>query len=79
MRGIGPFQTGQLSSDLFLTPVVFASDDWEIQEPTVTITRTQFWAAVRSDLGSVASCMSLSGLYGPWRFEDLARKLGLEP
>lgn len=26
------------------------ADDWEIQEPTVTITRTQFWEAMNTDL-----------------------------
>lgn len=51
------------------------ADDWEIQEPTVTITRAQFWEAVQTVLLE-------SGGDRPYdwtmRMGDLARRLGLE-
>lgn len=35
-------------SQSFLKQDILA-DDWEIQEPTVTITRSQFWEAVNAE------------------------------
>jgi hypothetical protein len=57
------------------------ADDWEIQEPTVTITRAQFWTAAKDCLS--ASGWVSNGPDGP-RFpisvapDELAKKLGLE-
>ena len=51
------------------------ADDWEIQEPTVTITLAQFWEAVN------ASSSSRLGqeVFLNWQgIEELARRLGLE-
>lgn len=48
------------------------ANDWEIQEPTVTITRTQFWKAVESVRASGAN------MYGYPQPEALACMLGLE-
>lgn len=53
------------SGDFVEQPLVvdqIIADDWEIQEPAVTITRTQYWDAVRET--------ATPG--------GLARKLGLE-
>ncbi len=49
------------------------ADDWEIQEPTVTISRSQFWEAWTEarDEGSTGWTMTCYA-------QQLARKLGLE-
>lgn len=67
-----------------LTVECLTSDDWEIQEPTVTITRTQFWGAFGATLKwwQVESrpkfTMFDQTLQFPGRFgEEMARKLGL--
>ncbi len=52
------------------------SETWEIQEPAVTITWTQFWRAVDS------ARMYIGRLHGKDDAEfqgELARRLGLEP
>ncbi len=52
------------------------ADDWEVLEPTVTITRTQFWIAVN---GASSSQLGQEMRLDYPVFERLARKLGLEP
>lgn len=47
------------------------ADDWEIQEPTVTITASQFWEAIEATWGKCDDDRQ-SG------FHRLARRLGLE-
>lgn len=87
------FADGSDSPPRLFYPSDVCADDWEIQEPTVTITRAQFWDAVNGCAkldakwhasGKLAS----SGLHneiatidlGPVvRPAELARKLGLEP
>ncbi len=68
------------------------ADDWEIEEPTVTITRAQFWEAVRASK-PVEMRFTSSNSFGPsgvgtlhtthagqyLKAEELARQLGLEP
>jgi hypothetical protein len=51
------------------------ADDWEVQEPKVTITRSQFWDAVAEVLKEELFCP----IYPPRPdIQVLARKLGLE-
>ena len=49
------------------------ADDWEILEPTVTITRQQFWEAVRSAFVSSQANETIPPIVG-----QIARRLGLE-
>ncbi len=51
------------------------ADDWEIQEPTVAITRAQFWEAFDDALlKATAVTMDVKDLHS-----EIARKLGLDP
>lgn len=69
-----------------MAPSYIVSDDWEIQEPTVTFTKTQFWDAVYSAFeckpndGAWGGIIQYSGGEPPplSRLVMLARKLGLE-
>lgn len=61
------------------------ADDWEIQEPTVTITRTQFWEAARpwvSVLGILPYTefggRKLVDIERVPDLQQLAKRLGLE-
>ncbi len=63
----------QVEGDRSLLRQHILADDWEIQEPTVTITLTQFWDAI-------ADAYKENGnLYPPVHelFKPIARKLGL--
>lgn len=76
-KGDGSWYCDHDRSDcaMFRVPDILA-DDWEIQEPAVTITRSQFNEAVRS-----IPCHEIHGRTGPeWivNTAELARKLGLE-
>lgn len=55
-------------------PCDIVADDWEIQELTVTITRTQFWAAYRN----ACSLLCDEADYGYRCALAIARRLGLE-
>lgn len=39
---------GSFDVALNVSPKIVIAEDWEIQEPTVTITRSQFWEAFES-------------------------------
>jgi hypothetical protein len=77
-----PFGPGIFS--LTVTQEDILADDWEIQEPEVRITRTQFWAAyseAQCDLFARPHLQSVGG----YSFEEhsflmakLAERLGLE-
>lgn len=52
------------------------ANDWEILEPSVTITRTQFWEAVRI-LANRGELLSPQLMFGHVLIKELADKLGL--
>lgn len=56
----------------------FLADDWEIQEPTVTITRTMFWDAVAAIMKESGKT-SLFALPIGSELTELAYRLGLDP
>lgn len=66
----------------FMTALDLMLDDWEIQEPTVTITRTQYAAAATAAVNEADEALSRHGGHPSslWIAEFksvLARKLGL--
>ncbi len=46
LEGIGPFTHAYQTSCMYLTPAVIQLD-WEVKEPSVTVTAKQFWTAFR--------------------------------
>jgi hypothetical protein len=56
-----------------LTVDSLLADDWEIQEPTVTITRTQLQDAYNDARNRVGDCSN----FGASTFIVMAKKLGL--
>jgi hypothetical protein len=50
------------------------AEDWELQEPEVRITRTQFWEAVEHAFRCPVTCSPAGG-----ELMKLAKRLGLEP
>ncbi len=75
--GCGLQFTNEDGAHYWPDPEDILADDWEIQEPKVTITRAQFWAAaphfVATDHTSVWKADVMNGM-----MEELARNLGLE-
>lgn len=61
-----------------LTPELVASDKWFVQEPTVTITRTQFWNAYRDCMVEIELRDRGTRYVQPNFVQDLAKRLGLE-
>lgn len=59
-----------------MTTEMLLSDSWECQEPTVTITRNQFWTSVNACSTSGLGEMIFLDYLG---IEALARRLDLEP
>lgn len=72
-------------SDLCLVSAIIG--EWEVQEPSVTITRAQFWEAAEQSFGFnlnkgvFGSIIKYNGKDPPKYYELslLAKKLGLEP
>lgn len=50
--GIGPWPHSYQAAVIYLSPDIVTGWEWEIQEPTVTISRTQFWDAYREAVNS---------------------------
>lgn len=69
---LGPSMT-VISQLRATTDEELAGDDWEIQEPTVTITRTQLQDAYNDARNSVGDCSN----FGASTFIVMAKKLGL--
>jgi hypothetical protein len=84
----GPFVRGEGYTEVRMELSDLTAEDYEIQEPTVTITRAQFWdAASKATGGNVEWCYGLFGMIKytgaskdiPTAFQRLAIHLGLEP
>jgi hypothetical protein len=48
LEAVSGLPVGVVAKSLFLTPGLLGHETWEIQEPTVTITRRQLWEACES-------------------------------
>jgi hypothetical protein len=65
-----------------MAPSYILSNDWEIQEPEVRITRTQFWEAYNAGLCAAEQKFHVGAPYiytqADFIASELARRLGLE-